>query len=250
MTTPHYGINLIVFGGSKTGKSWLGDTTPGPRVVFDAEAGSRFTPSRKVQWNPSTEAPPIHDDTWDTAVVVVREYRDIEAGYQWLNSGKHPFRSVTLDSISEIQQRVLDKIAGVNQPTQQNWGELLRTVSSLIRSFRDLVTNPVNPLDAVLFIAMSTTRDDVVRPFMQGALSTTFPYYVDICGYLGMAPLPDGTQVRRLFVGTFQGFETGQRVAGRLGEYIDNPNITTMLNMIRQPAALADTAPLDLSREG
>jgi hypothetical protein len=250
----HYGINMVVFGPSKGGKSWLGDTTPAPRVVFDAEAGSRFTPSRKRIWNPTAEEPPQDDGSWDTALVVVREYRDVEAGYQWLNSGKHPFRSVTLDSISEIQQRVMDKIAGTAQPTQQQWGELLRTVSDLIRKFRDLATNPIKPLDAVVAIAMATEKNGTVRPYMQGALATTMPYYVDICGYLGFSPMPDGSQVRRLFIGSFPGYETGQRVAGKLGEYVDNPDVSTMLALIRGESvvlpATSSAVSLAITQEG
>ena len=56
-----YGINAVIWGPSKQGKSYLGDTTPAPRVVFDAEMGSRFTPSRKIVWDPIKEAPPEHD---------------------------------------------------------------------------------------------------------------------------------------------------------------------------------------------
>lgn len=227
------GINMIVFGPQKHGKSWLGDTTPGPRLVLDAEGGSRFTPSRKKIWDPLTETPPEADGTWDTAIVYVRDYRTVDRAYDWLNSGKHPFRSVTLDSVSEIQQRCIDDIAGVNQMDQQAWGRLLRTVSDLIRKFRDLSTHPVNPLDAVVFIAMAVHLDDKWRPYMQGGIKTTMPYYVDICAYLAKTPLADGTTARRLYVDAAPGFEIGERVGGCLGPYIDDANVTTMLEVVR-----------------
>lgn len=228
-----YGINAVVFGHAKRGKSWLGDTTPAPRLILDAEAGSRFTPSKKVMWNPA-EPPPKPDNTWETAIVPIRSFRDVKSTYDWLNSGKHPFRSVVLDSISEIQQRAVDDIAGTNQMKTQDWGQLLRIVSDVVRKFRDLVTNPIRPLDAVIFIAMAKQRQDGVwAPYIQGSLSTVLPYYVDVCGYLDVFHEEDGTELRRLFVGNVSGFETGERVGGRLGQYLDDPNITTMLKMIR-----------------
>lgn len=230
----HYGLNMVVFGPQKHGKSWLGDTTPGPRLVLDAEGGSRFTPSTKVLWDPTRTAPPVHDGTWDTAIVYVRDYRTVLKVLEWLDSGKHPFRSVVVDSISEVQQRCIDDISGINQMQQQQWGELLRKVSSLARNFRDLTMNPVKPLDAVVLIAMTKEYNGVQRPFVQGSLSDVLPYYFDICALIRMVPSDDGlSTVRRLFVGPVQGYETGERVGGRLGTYIDNPNVTEMLARVR-----------------
>lgn len=239
-TRPADGINMIVFGPQKHGKSWLGDTAPGPRLVLDAEGGSRFTPSRKRVWDPSTEPVPEYDGTWDTVIVYVHAYRDVERAYEWLNSGQHPFRSTIIDSISEVQQRVIDDIAGRNQMSQPEWGTLLRTVSEMIRKFRDLSTHPTNPLDAVVLIAMSNLVDGVNRPYMQGAIKTTMPYYVDICSYLVMAPKDDGTVVRRLFVDPVAGFETGQRVGGCLGAFIDEPSVSGMVKSVRDYLASRD----------
>lgn len=229
----HYGLTMIVHGKSKQGKSYLGDTTPAPRLILDAEMGSRFTPSRKIQWNPVTENPPVVDGTWDTAIVPVHDYRTITKALEWLNSGRHPFKSVVLDSISEIQQRGVDDIAGTRQMATQDWGTLLRTVSDTVRKFRDLTTHPTQPLDAVVFIAMTREQNDEWRPYVQGQLSTALPYYVDACTYLQVVTLEDFSTVRRLFVGPTPGYLTGERVGGRLGSYIDNPNVTTMLQMIR-----------------
>lgn len=230
--TLRYNLNAIIFGPQKKGKSWLGDTTPAPRLVLDAEGGSLFTPSRKVEWN-TTQEPPVADGTWDTAIVRVLSYRNVQQAFQWLNSGKHPFRSVVIDSVSEVQQRCVDDIAGINQMQQQDWGTLLRTVSALVRQFRDLTAHPLNPLDQVIFVAMSNHKDGLIRPHVQGQLLTTFPYYVDLCAYLDMVTAEDGTKFRRLFCGSFNGYETGNRLGGRIPDFIDNPNLSEMLAMIR-----------------
>lgn len=236
MSEENFGLSIIVHGPAKSGKSTLGDTTPAPRLVLDAEMGSRFTPSKKVVWDPTKESPPKPDGTWETCIVYVRDYRSVLKAYEWLDSGKHPFRSVIIDSLSETQQRAIDSMVGIQQPTQQDWGTLLRQVSDLVRRFRDLTTNPVRPLDAVLFIAMTRQGrdgDTNWRPHVQGSLATTLPYVTDVVGYLCVAQEGDGTSVRRLFTGPVPGFETGERVGGRLGVYTDNPNITEMLSRVR-----------------
>jgi hypothetical protein len=231
------GISMIAFGPSKSGKSTLGDTTSAPRLVLDAEMGSRFTKSRKKKWDPTREAPPEPDGTWDTALVPVHSYTAVQKAYEWLNSGKHPFKSVVVDSISEVQQRMVDSLVGTNPMQLQDWGTLLRQASDLIRKFRDLTTHPVRPLDCVLFIAMAHQRQDGTwHPHVQGQLKTILPYYVDICSYLAAIPQEDGTMVRRLLIGPTPGYETGERVGGRLGHFIDNPNIQDMLDRIRGEA--------------
>jgi hypothetical protein len=228
------GVSMILYGPSKSGKSTLADTTPAPRLVLDAEMGSRFTPSRKVTWDPTQYAPPKPHDSWDTAIVPVRSYQTVLKAYEWLNAGEHPFRSVVIDSISETQQRAVDSLVGVNPMQLQDWGTLLRQVSDVVRKFRDLTTNPVRPLDAVVFIAMARQRPDGIwRPHVQGQLATVLPYYTDLLAHLSVVHDEAGTPVRRLLVGPVPGYETGERVGGRLGLYIDNPNISSMLRAIR-----------------
>jgi hypothetical protein len=230
---PPYGLNSIVYGPKGAGKSYLGDTTPPPRLVLDAEAGSRFTPSRKRHWDPATEAPPEPDGTWDTALVTVRQYQAVLKAYEWLNSGKHPFHSVVMDSVSEIQQRAVDDLAGTKQMQLQDWGQLLRVVSDLIRRYRDLISHPTKPLDAIVFTAMARQRDGQWEPYVQGQLATVLPYYVDLVAYLAPVVTDDGTVLRRLFCGTFPGYLTGERVGGCLGPYIDGPDMSSMLSTIR-----------------
>jgi hypothetical protein len=231
------GLTILVHGDSKSGKSWFGDTTPAPRLVLDAEAGSRFTPSKKIPWNVAADAPPEYDGTWDTAIVSVRDYQDVKRAYEWLNSGKHPFKSVVLDSISEIQQRCVDAIAGSDIMKTQDWGTLLREVSGTVRKFRDLVTHPVMPLESVVMIAMSRDSDGKKTPYVQGQLATTLPYYLDIVGY--MKPIPDETGAlhRYMMIQPSDEYVSGERVGGRLGPFIENPSAAVMLDTVFGPVA-------------
>jgi hypothetical protein len=224
---------MLIHGLSKSGKSYFGDTAPAPRLILDAEGGAstRFTSSTKVMWDPMKDAPPAVDGTWDTCVVYIRTFQDVQRVYDWLNSGKHGFQSVIIDSLSETQQRCIDVIVGTDQMKTQDWGDLLRKMSALVRSYRDLIIHPTNPLQAVIFIAMTREINDVRRPYVQGQLSNTLPYYVDVCGYLWTELQEDGSVRRRLLCAPHSSFEAGDRT-GKLGNVIDNPEVTSMLEMI------------------
>lgn len=234
------GFSLLVHGPSKTGKSWLSDTSPAPRLVLDAEGGNgtAWTPSKKIIWNPTTEKPPVADGTWETCIVHVRQFADVQRSYEWLNSGQHPFRSATIDSVSETQQRGVDDIAGTKQMMTQDWGELLRRMSKVIRDFRDLVNHPTNPLDVVIFIAMTRDVGGVKVPYVQGQLATILPYQVDVVGYLQKVPnleVPGQTN-RFLMIQPDPQYLSGERVGGRLGPWLEvkdnDRTVETMLDMI------------------
>jgi hypothetical protein len=239
MSEGNLGISLLIYGESGVGKSRLGDTAPAPRLVLDAEAGSRWTPSIKKPWNPAAEKPPEDDGSWDTALVAVNDFATVGRCFEWLNSGQHPFRSVVLDSISEIQQKCVDSIAGVDLMQVQQWGELLRRVSDVVRKFRDLVTNPVRPLDAVVFIAMITEKNGKYKPLVQGRLADYLPYYCDICGYLFADRSPEtGELRRRLLISPHETYLAKERLGGRLGApVLNNPDISAMVAAVQQPQA-------------
>ena len=154
-----------------------------------------------------------------------------------------------MDSISEIQTQCLETIAGRQQVQMQQWGELLRHMTGLMRDLRDLTMHPTNPLSAVVLTAMATQKDGKWRPYLQGQSATAAPYYWDITGYINAEeyPHPDPTQptytARRLYIGPSNDHVSGERVGGRLGETVeqDELNITHMIETIyRLPAGYFD----------
>lgn len=152
--------------------------------------------------------------------------------YQWLNSGQHHFKSVLLDSLTEIQKRCLDAVSGTNAPTQQDWGTLLRSMEALVRHFRDLTMHPTNPISSVVFI--TTTKADanqVRRPHLQGQLGLTLPYFVDVLGYLYTVVDEQGQLVRQLIVQPYPGYAAKDRT-GKLPAVVSNPNIERMMEVI------------------
>lgn len=227
-------LTILVHGLSKAGKSTLAVTSPAPRLYMDVESASRFLPVTRKLWDPSTEAPPEDDGTWDTCVVPTRDWDTVQRAYQWLASGQTPFRSFIIDSISELQQRYIEKAAGRSQASQQQWGEVFREVAGLIRDIRDLTLIPNSQLESVVLTAMTKHVDGMWRPWVQGQLMAVMPYLLDVVGYLYVEQVSNDltfetTEVRRLLTRRTNEYEAGERVGGRLPMVVDDPNIEQMI---------------------
>ena len=234
-------LTIMVYGESKVGKSSFAVTAPYPRLMLDVEGGHRFLPINVKYWDPLTEEPPLADGTWDTVVVKVNEYDVVMKAFQWLQSGKHHFKSLIIDSISELQVKCMDNIAGTEQMKMQQWGELLRHMGALLRDLRDLTMHPTQPLEAVVLTAMARKgQDGVYRPYLQGQLAIQAPYFYDILGAIVVEtePNPDPMQppykVRRMYVERTPEYEAGERVQGRLGKVVQQQDlgVERMLDMV------------------
>lgn len=224
-------LSIVVHGESGSGKSWFADTSPGPRLILDAEGGSRFTPSQpKVYWDPIAGPPPQGQGT---VIVMVRDFNTMSTVFDWLNSGQHDFQSVVLDSVTELQKRCIDALVGTSQMRIQDFGALLREMEALIRKFRDLHMHATNPIPVVVLI--TTTKMDnqgTFRPHVQGQLNLSLPYFVDVVGYLHSGLNGEtGQMERKLLVTSIPGFIAKDRT-NRLGYEVINPNIETMLTQI------------------
>ena len=234
-------LTLMVYGESKVGKSTFAVTAPYPRLLLDVEGGHRFLPINVKYWDPIREEPPVADGTWDTVVVIVRDYDVVMKTFQWLQSGKHQFKSLIIDSISELQVKCMDNIAGTEQMKMQQWGELLRHMGALLRDLRDLTMHPTQPLEAVVLTAMARKgQDGVYRPYLQGQLAIQAPYFYDVLGAITVeqVPNPDPLQppykVRRMYVERTPEYEAGERVQGRLGKVVEQGDlgVERMLDMV------------------
>jgi hypothetical protein len=221
---------------SKVGKTTLGSTCPKPLLILDAEGGSKFLPLRKIDWD-GHAAPPVYDGTWDACVVIIRDFETLTRVKQWMDFGQHHFKSILVDSISEIQRRCKAAIqAPTEMQTQQFWGQLLVRMDEIIRGIRDLTLHPTNPLTVAMFIAETRiNQQGKWTPYMQGQIAVALPYWMDIVGYLYVQQMvnADGTPsdqyVRQLLVTPHPQYEAGERVQGRVGPVITNPNIETIL---------------------
>lgn len=234
-------LSILVHGESKAGKSTLASTAPAPRLMMDVEAAARFLPGKKVYWNPldpKNPKPPEWDGEWETCVVVTDTYEVALKTYDWLKSGKHDFKSVILDSISELQAKVKEAVNGRNKMQIQHWGDLGSKLAFFCRDLRDLTAHPDDPIEAVVITSMTkVSNEGESRPFIQGNVANQLPYWFDVTSYIYVDQVADEetgemSLERMLLVEPMNGIIAGNRVGGRLPEIIESPNVSDMINAV------------------
>lgn len=245
MTVEKQGFSLLLHGASKSGKSTLGMTVPYPALVLDAEGSTKFIRTkgfgsadklRRTYWDPTLTGPPAFDGTWDVCIVRATEWRTIKMCADYLGSGQHGFRSIVLDSVTEIQNKC--KLAlQVSTMQQQDWGKLLSLMDLLMRGLRDLTEVTANPLEVVLFVAETKMQNGKWTPYMQGAIADRMPYWVDLCGFVEQVDALDGNgapTLRNVHMTTVnnQISIAGERLQGLLPKVILNPNVNQLHKII------------------
>lgn len=223
---PHDRLSGLVHGGAKVGKSTVTATVPKPAIVLDAEGSWRFTSGRKVYWDPINQPPPVYDGTWEICVVHTRQWATVETVLTYAQTGQLPFVSYVLDSITVLQKRLkkqLDDLKGADG--YKFWGALLDKMDDTIVGFRDLTLVHELPVRCVMFVAETIQKDGKWRPSMQGAISNSLPYTVDVCGYLYQYKENDAMgqlirDERHLWIGLHDQFVSGSRVIERLGQSV------------------------------
>lgn len=233
-------LGVVVHGHSKVGKTTFAMTAPYPRLLLDVEAAARFLPNKMIEWDPLTQPVPVADGTWDTCVVDIDNFAIAQKAFDVLKSGRHQFRSVILDSVSELQAKVIEDINSRMQFQTQHWGQLLTKLSFYCRDLRDLLKDKKNPIEVVVITAMTKkydTKSDgsggIYKPFLQGQISAQLPYWFDVTSYLFEQQVmdPDTKQpvtMRRLLCDKNNEYEAGNRA--NIPPIVDYPSIEKLLD--------------------
>jgi hypothetical protein len=241
-------LSMLIHAPSKEGKSTLTATAPLPLLVLDVEGSWRFinqagfktgVPLRKKRWNPLTEEPPRYDGTWDVCIVMVRDYVTMQQVLQRLTQQPHDFVSIIIDSVTEVQRRCRANLKGSEAMQIQDWGVLLNQMDALIRAYRDL-TLADSTVRCVILVAETKMKDGKWRPYMQGQIADSMPYWLDVVGYLytyfdADADGQPTVKKKVLHIGPSDQWYSGERVQGALPDAILDPNITQMIMAIFPP---------------
>lgn len=169
--TDHY-IKALIYGPSKAGKTKFCGTAN--NAIFASAEGGLLSIAEK---NPD--------------FVSVKTLKDLSDLYFFLLHEKHGFKTVIIDSITEVNDIIkseIEKRTGKSMQIQ-DWGELSKKVLDLLRKFRDL---PMN----VIFIALEKyiTDEDRIKkivPMIDGKAATGIAAFMDIVGYINVEA--DGT---------------------------------------------------------
>lgn len=236
MSTNDQALYILVHGPAGAGKTTFVSTAPKPILLMDAERAARFIDLRRVYWDPMRDAPPVYDGTWDMCVVKTNRWEKAEKALEYLRSGHHPFKTVMIDSLSEIQIKAQEAINGRNQMQTHHWGKLLQNMGGFIRDLRDLLEeDDGSPLQIVAAISTSKDYDGTFKPYLQGSIASQVPYIFDIVAYLYVNQatnnLGEVSEHRYLFTGNHPTYEAKSRVKG-LPPTIEDPNLEAIFNGI------------------
>ena len=174
------GVKVLVYGQAGAGKTTLIKTLPNP-VVISAEGGLLS----------------IADA--DLPYVEVSSMDSLREAYDWLANGEgQQFKSVALDSISEIAEVVLNFEKKNTKDPRAAYGAMQEQMGDIIRAFRDL------PGRHVLFTAkLEKTQDEMGRvlyaPSMPGnKTGQSLPYFFDEVLALRVERDSEGKPIRAL----------------------------------------------------
>ena len=123
-----WGLNMVVFGNPGAGKTTYcataQDSDKGRDTLFiDVEGGTRSISDRE-----------------DIAVLKPETFEELKEIYDWLSKGDHKYRTIVLDSLTEIQRLSLKSVMKVSatpeQPSQPEYGKSNENIAVLMRNFK------------------------------------------------------------------------------------------------------------------
>jgi phage nucleotide-binding protein len=221
-------LNMLIYGEAGVGKTWLAGSAsrvPEMRNVLylDAEAGKTT-----LREHPDVEILPCR--TWQS-------YVDI---YQALKAGGHRYRTVVLDSLSEILEQCKDQVMAEMKldpdneqrdediPSIREWGKLQVRMLRLIRLYRDL---PMN----VIFIAHAErvqlkTGKHKWMPLLNGKMQMKVPQIPDIVLFMYNQEV-DGEQ-KRLMLTTQTDSAVAKVRGAKMPSVIGDADVVTMQTIL------------------
>ena len=172
------GVKLLVYGQAGAGKTSLIKTLPSP-IVLSAEGGLLS----------------IQDA--DLPYIEITSMENLKEAYVWLTESTD-YKSVALDSISEIAEVCLNYEKKINKDPRAAYGAMQEQMADIIRAFRDLPG-----LHVYMSAKLEKTQDEMGRilyaPSMPGnKTGQSLPYFFDEVLALRIEKDADGNTQRAL----------------------------------------------------
>lgn len=154
-------LSMLVYGRSGTGKTTFGGTWPKPILLLDVK--EKGTDSIK--------------NVDEVKVLPLTEWDEFEQIYWLLKKADHPYKSVIVDTVTQLQEIAKAKVLKDNNkdssdnPSRNDWGSITGLMKRWIIEYRDL--NNINKL----FIAQDrtdsedTAEEDQIIPEVGPAVS-------------------------------------------------------------------------------
>jgi hypothetical protein len=232
-------LNVLIYALSGVGKTTLtttacDDPRTSPILVIDFEGGAELRFKEKDPTTYTIRQPKSMDD--------------VSFLYNYLVAGNHPYKSVSLDSLTEIQKLGLyefvwgadvkksgpfgtnAKITDIKTAEIQHWGKSLTQMGLLVRLFKDL------RIHTFFTCLLNTDKDETTGKIfttvaLPGKQALEIPGIPDIVMRY-FCDIDRQGNTRR--VGQFQptSREMAKDRTDALGNFMEEPTVTKMLNMI------------------
>lgn len=184
----------------------------------------------------------------DPSTFTLREIRSLAEFnqiYEYLKTGNHPYKSVVIDSTTEVQKLGLFEfvygtesvskafkgdILNIKTAEIQHWGKSMNQMAMLVRFFRDL---PIHSF----FTALSQNLKDetsgkITRTVaLPGKQADEIPGIPDIVAYLAVAPTPQDP-MKRVMIFQPDGKLVAKDRSDALGTVMEYPTVTKVLDAV------------------
>ena len=207
------GVKLLVYGQAGAGKTSLIKTLPSP-IVLSAEGGLL-----SIQ---DADLPYIEIDSMDT----------LREAWSWLNGSAdaQAYKSIALDSISEIAEVVLNAEKKATKDPRQAYGAMQEQMADIIRAFRDLPGRHVY-MSAKLEKTQYEMGRVLYAPSMPGnKTGQSLPYFFDDVLALRVEKDGDGNTQRALMCDS-DGLWLAKDRSGKLAAW-EAPDLGAVINKI------------------
>lgn len=232
--------NFLLYGDTGVGKTRLASSAPDVLVI---DVNDKGTDSVRRDYDPN--------------VYPVEYWREILDAYWFLQEGDHEFKSVVIDTVSNMQNVCMDFVLGdeasrdasrdPDMPSRQVWGKVGKLMRTQIINFRNL---PMNVIFVAQLRAKQVGDDDddlgdteiVYGPEVSPSIEKTLKAAVGTIGYLTKREVVIRNKKkktarkeirRRLLLGDSEHYMSKDR-NGVFPEYLDAPDLSEMLDRIYQ----------------
>lgn len=206
------GVKIVVYGMAGAGKTTLVKTLPSP-IIISAEAGLLSLEGEDIPY------------------INIQSYEDLKEAYQFVVSDEcADFKSIAIDSISEIGEVILSHEKKINKDGRAAYGEMATQVLELMRAFRDIEGKNI------YFSAKCEKQQDetgrlLYSPSMPGSkLGQQIPYLVDEVLALRMEKDADG-EVQRALMCASDGLWQAKDRSGKLDQW-EAPDLGAIIEKI------------------
>ena len=217
-------LNVLIYGDPGVGKTLLAGSAyeveaMSPVLFIDIEGGT-FSLRAKYP---------------EVDVVRVQSWTDMQHVYDELYRGQTGYKTIVLDSLTEIQKFSMSDIMrdlvrrepdrDPDIPGMREWGKNIQQLRALVRAFRDL---PCNAIFTALAAEEKNPRTGLIhsKPSLSGKLSAEVAGFVDIVLFMYTKRVED--QMVRLLLTAKTDTTIAKDRSGKLPAVVEVPTMATI----------------------